>query len=48
MQSLLNKTHVCEKNKYLPLKIQINSIFTVNYLYIPNICSNFAADFKTS
>ena len=96
MQSLLNKTHVCEKNKYLPLKMQINSIFTVKSLCIlriwnivistatlrgdpskfrphfcannkqfplkmqinsifivkslciPNICSNFAADFKTS
>ncbi len=42
------RPHFCANNKQFPLKIQINSIFTVNYLYIPNICSNFAADFKTS
>ena len=36
---------LCANNKYLPLKMQINSIFIVNYLYIPNICCIFAADF---
>ena len=29
-------------NKAFPLKIQINLIFIVKSLYIPNICSKFA------
>jgi hypothetical protein len=30
-------------NKAFPLKIQINMIFIVKSLYIPNFCCNFAA-----
>ena len=39
------RSHACANNKYLPLKMQINSIFIVKSLCIPNICSNFAPDF---
>ena len=37
------RSHACANNKYLPLKMQINSIFIVKSLHISNICSTFAA-----
>ena len=37
------RSHLRANNKLLTLKIKINFIFTLKILYIPNICSNFAA-----
>ena len=38
-------SHSCANNNDLPLKIQINLIFIVKSLHIPNICCIFAAHF---
>ena len=37
------QSHNRANNKYLPLKTQINVLFTVKSLHIPNICCTFAA-----
>ena len=40
------RSHSSANNKAFPLKTQINLIFTVKPLYIPNICCTFARKFQ--